>query len=305
MAGRLEGKVAIVTGAGRGIGRAEALLLAQEGAAVVVNDLGGALNGSGQSSCAADAVVVEIRSAGGRAAANYDSVASMDSGERIVKTALDNFGRLDIVVNNAGFLRDRMFHNMTEDEWDSVISVHLKGHFAVSRAAAVVFRERRWGRIINTSSEAGLGNVGQANYSAAKEGIIGLTRTLALELGRYGVTTNAIRPRAGTRMTLNDEIRAQAEKAAKMGKTQFADAMKQLESSKPEYVAPLVVWLCTDDAAHVNGRTFLIGGPTVGLFSEPELVRSMYSPRGFWTVDELLGAMPGIVGDLVNPAPPL
>jgi len=304
MPGRLEGKVAIVTGAGRGIGRGEALLLAQEGAAVVVNDLGGLTDGSGQSSSPADAVVAEIRAAGGRAVANFDSVTTMEGGENIVNTALDNFRRLDIVVNNAGILRDRMIMNMTEEEWDAVVAVHLKGHFTVSRAASVVFREQRSGRIVNTSSEAGLGNMGQANYSAAKEGIVGLTRTLARDLGRYGVTANAIRPRAGTRMTLTDQLRAAGAKAAKLGQTRVADMMAQLESWKPEHVAPLVVWLCTDAAANVNGRTFLIGGPNIGLYSEPEPIRSLYSTKGYWTLDELEAAMPGITADLVNPAPP-
>lgn len=304
MAGRLEGKVAIVTGAGRGIGRAEALLLSQEGVAVVVNDLGGSPDGSGKAASPADDVVAEIRAAGGRAVANYDSVASLAGGESIVNTALDCFGQLDILINNAGILRDRMIYNMSEEEWDSVIAVHLKGHFALSRAASVVFRERRWGRIVNTSSGAGLGNMGQSNYSAAKEGIVGLTRTLALDLGRYGVTVNAIRPLAGTRLTLTDELRAAAEKKAKQGQTRLTEAVRIFEASKPEHIAPLVVWLCTDAAAHVNGRTFAVEGPKVGLYSEPELIRQLYSPSGFWTLDELVGAMPGIAGDLVNPSPP-
>lgn len=304
MAGRLDGKVAIVTGAGRGIGRAEALLLAQEGAAVVVNDLGVAPDGGGTSSSPADQVVEEIRTTGGQAVANHDTVATMDGGQSIVNTALDSFGRLDFLVNNAGILRDRMIFNMTEDEWDVVIAVHLKGHFSLSRAAAVVFREQRSGRIINTSSPSGLGSRGQANYSAAKEGIIGLTRTLALDLGRYGVTVNAIRPSAATRLTLSPELKAAAEKAAKGGQTFMAEALAKLEEWKPEHVAPLVVWLCTDEASNVNGRTFMIAGPTVALYSEPEPVRTLYSSTGSWALDELVAAMPGIVGDLKNPAPP-
>ncbi|TAK34418.1 MAG: SDR family NAD(P)-dependent oxidoreductase [Chloroflexota bacterium] len=304
MAGRLEGKVAVVTGAGRGIGRGEALLLAQEGAAVVVNDIGGATDGTGQSSSPADEVVAEIRAAGGRAVANYDTVATMEGGQRIVQTALGSFGRLDIVVNNAGILRDRMFHNMTEEDWDAVVAVHLKGHFAVSRAAAVIFREQRSGRIVNTSSLSGLGWMGQANYSTVKEGIVGFTRTVARDLGGYGVTVNAIRPGAGTRLTLTDNLRASAGKAAKVGQTELADGLKNLEEWKPEYVAPLVVWLCTDQAAHVNGRIFLVMGPTVALYPEPEPIRTLYNQHGYWTVDELLGAMPGITKDLVNPAPP-
>ena len=213
MAGRLEGKVAIVTGAGRGIGRGEALLLASQGCRVVVNDLGGSTAGEGKDTSPADDVVAEIKRLGGDAAANYDNVASMDGGERMVKQALDTFGRLDILVNNAGILRDRMIFNMSEEEWDIVVAVHMKGHFTATKHAALVFRQQRSGRIICTGSESGLGNMGQGNYAAAKEGIIGLTRTLALDLGRYGVTANAIRPRAGTRLTLTPELRAAMERA--------------------------------------------------------------------------------------------
>jgi NAD(P)-dependent dehydrogenase (short-subunit alcohol dehydrogenase family) len=208
MAGRLEGRVAIVTGAGRGIGRGEALLLAQQGARVIVNDFGGSTGGEGGDASPADDVVKEIKKMGGDAAANYGNVASAEDGEAMVKQALDAFGRLDILVNNAGILRDRMVFNMTEAEWDAVIAVHLKGHFTVTRPASMVFRQQRSGRIVNTSSESGLGNMGQVNYSAAKEGIVGLTRTLALDLGKYGVTANAIRPRAATRLTLSPEMEA-------------------------------------------------------------------------------------------------
>ncbi|MGI8552449.1 MAG: SDR family NAD(P)-dependent oxidoreductase, partial [Dehalococcoidia bacterium] len=183
MADRLQDKVAIVTGAGRGIGRCEALQLAEEGAAVVVNDFGGSTAGEGGSQSPADEVVAEITNYGGRAVANYANVATMEGGESMVKQALDSFGRLDILVNNAGILRDRMIFNMTEEEWDAVIAVHLKGHFTATRYAAAIFRQQRSGRIISTSSESGLGNMGQANYSAAKEGIVGLPHTLARDLG--------------------------------------------------------------------------------------------------------------------------
>jgi 3-oxoacyl-[acyl-carrier protein] reductase len=293
MADRLKGKVAIVTGAGRGIGRGEALLLAEEGAAVVVNDLGGSTAGEGASQSPADEVVAEIERKGGRAVANYDNVAEMAGGENMVKQALDSFGRLDIVVANAGILRDRMVFNMSEAEWDAVIAVHLKGHFAVTKAASVVFRQQRSGRIVMTSSESGLGNMGQANYSAAKEGIVGFMRTVARDLGRYGGTVNAIRPRAASRMTLSDEMKAAAEKTRAAGNaTASTDVVSQLERLQPEYVAPLVVYLCTDAAANVNGRNFLVGGPTIGLFSEPEVMRQIYNPRGFWTLDELDEIMP-------------
>ncbi|MCH7522933.1 MAG: SDR family NAD(P)-dependent oxidoreductase, partial [Chloroflexi bacterium] len=198
----LEGKVAIVTGAGRGIGKALALQMAEEGASVVVNDAGVGPDGVGHDNGPAEQVVAEIKDKGLTAVANYDSVATMDGGDSIIKTALDSFGRLDILVNNAGILRDRMIFNMSEQEWDDVIAVHLKGHFACIKPAAVLMRQQRYGRIINFSSESGLwGNAGQANYGAAKSGIAGLTRVVARDMGRYGVTCNAIAPRAMTRLT--------------------------------------------------------------------------------------------------------
>ncbi|MCH7953969.1 MAG: SDR family NAD(P)-dependent oxidoreductase, partial [Chloroflexi bacterium] len=187
MADRLKDRVAIVTGAGRGIGKGEALLLAAEGAAVIVNDFGGTSAGEGGEKTPAEEVVAEIEKAGGKAAANYANVADFAACEAMVQQAVDTFGRLDIVVNNAGILRDRMIFNMSEEEWDTVLAVHLKGHFNLTRHACVVFRQQRSGVIVNTSSESGLGNRGQANYAAAKEGIVGLTRTTARDMGRYGV----------------------------------------------------------------------------------------------------------------------
>jgi NAD(P)-dependent dehydrogenase (short-subunit alcohol dehydrogenase family) len=295
----LKGRVAIVTGAGRGIGRGEALLLAQEGAAVLINDFGGSSGGEGGEKGPADEVADEIKAAGGQAAANYGNIASFQTGEDLVKQAIDTFGRLDIVVNNAGILRDRMVFNMSEEEWDAVIAVHLKGHFNLTRAACVVFRQQRSGVIVNTSSESGLGNRGQANYSAAKEGIIGLTRTVARDMGRYNVRCNAIRPRAATRLTISDDMREAAERggAAGMG----MDALKAFEKANPpEAIAPLVVWLCTDEAANINGRNFLVAGNQIGLYSEPAIVADIRSDHG-WTVDELSDLMPKqVTKDLTN-----
>lgn len=306
MAGRLEGKVAIVTGAGRGIGRGEALLLAAEGCRVVVNDFGGSPDGEGGAQTPADEVVEDIKKAGGEAAANYGNVSSMADGEALVKQALDTFGRLDILVNNAGILRDRMVFNMTEAEWDAVIAVHLKGHFTVTRPASMVFRQQRSGRIVNTSSESGLGNMGQANYSAAKEGIVGLTRTLALDLGRYGVTANAIRPRAATRLTMSDELREAMERARQAGTTEStpgSDVMAQMETLKPELVAPLVVYLCTDAAGNINGRDFIVGGSEISLCSIPDKERTIYRDGG-WDLDSLEAVFPAAIGNsLRNPMP--
>ena len=311
MAGRLEGKVAIVTGAGRGIGRGEALLLAEEGAKVVVNDLGGSEAGEGADARPADEVVAEIAAAGGEAVANYDSVATMEGGERIVQTAIDAFGRLDILINNAGILRDRMVFNMTEAEWDSVIDVHLKGHFTTTKFASLVFRQQRSGRIVNTSSESGLGNMGQANYAAAKEGIVGLTRTCALDLGRYGVTVNAIRPRAGTRLTLLPELREamQRARASRQGgdsrgeETGAEQAVSQIDALAPEMVAPLVVYLCTDSAANVNGRDFVVGGDEVSLMTMPTKQATIHREGG-WDLASLERVFPRVIGaEVTNPAP--
>ena len=300
MGDRLKGKVAIVTGAGRGIGRGEALALAAEGAKVVVNDLGGAADGTGADKSPADEVVAEIKKMGGEAVANYDSVATMEGGEKIIKAAIDTFGRLDILVNNAGVLRDRMVFNMTEEEWDTVINVHLKGHFACTKPACVIFRQQRSGRIINTSSTSGLGNMGQANYAAAKEGIVGLTRTVARDMGRYGITCNAIRPAAGTRLTLSPEMEAARQKreAAGMG------GPPRIEIPPPEAIAPFVVFLCTDEAANINGCTFQVRGGEVDLMTDPVVVRSIHKV-GTWTVDELCKLAPqSLAAGLVNPMPP-
>ena len=262
MSGVCEGRVVIVTGAGRGIGRGHALEFARQGAAGVVNDIGAALDGTGGSASPAREVADEIVAAGGAAVDNGDDVADWDGAHRLVQTALDAFGRLDVVVNNAGFVRDRMFASSGEDEWDAVVRVHLKGHFAVSRAAAAHWRDQAKAgaavdaRIVNTSSGAGLlGSVGQSAYSAAKAGIAALTLVQAAELGRYGVTANAIAPAARTRMT---ETVFAATMAAPDDPAAF-DAMA------PDNVAPLVVWLGSAQSAHVTGRVFEVEGGTVSV----------------------------------------
>lgn len=308
MAARLEGKVAIVTGAGRGIGRGEALLLAEQGARVVVNDFGGSAAGDGGDATPAEEVVAEIKKMGGEAVANYGNVASMDDGEAMVKQALDTFGRLDILVNNAGILRDRIIFNMTEAEWDAVVAVHLKGHFTATRFASMVFRQQRSGRIVNTGSESGMGNLGQANYAAAKEGIIGLTRTLALDLGKYGVTANAIRPRAATRLTLSPEMEAARKKRAEVAGSGEADnaaqdAISRIDQMRPELVAPLVVMLCLDEASNVNGRDFIVGGNEISLVSLPKAEKTIIKEGG-WDLESLVQAFPSTLGrDVVNPKP--
>jgi NAD(P)-dependent dehydrogenase (short-subunit alcohol dehydrogenase family) len=301
---RLKGKVAVVTGAGRGIGRAHALALAAEGAKVVVNDLGGATDGTGADRAPADEVVAEIKKMGGEAVANYDSVATSQGGENIIKTAVDSFGRLDILVNNAGVLRERMVFNIPDEDWDTVLKVHLYGHFYCTRPACRIFRQQRSGRIINTSSEAGLGNMGQASYSAAKEGIIGFTRTVARDMGRYGATCNSIRPRAATRLLITPELKAAWEKRAEAGISAGPAPWEEMERLRPEDVSAFMVFLCTDEAANINGCTFLVSSGEIHLYSEPQPNRSIYT-RGPWTVDELCELVPkSLAKDLVNPSPP-
>ncbi len=294
----LEGKVAVVTGSGRGIGRGEAIALAAAGAKVVVNDAGVATDGTGAAKTPADEVVSEIKNAGGIAVASYGNVATMEGAQEIIKAAIDAFGAIHILVNNAGILRDRMIHNMTPEEWDAVMKVHLYGHFYCTRAAVPLMREQKWGRIINTSSTSGLGSLGQANYSAAKEGIVGLTRTVALDVGRYGITCNALRPGAATRMTLSDEVKA---KLVRTGQTEM---LKYLETMHPDDVAPLVVYLASDKAANINGCVFKVWGGEIGIYPHPEAAKTIIK-EGRWTIDELLRVMPNTVAQgLVNPAPP-
>lgn len=299
---RLEGKVAAVTGAGRGIGKGIAMLMAEEGAKVVVNDIGGGPDGKGSDRSPADAVVDEIKAMGGEAVSNFDTVATAEGGDRIVQCAMDSFGGLDILVTNAGILRDRMVFNMTDEEWDDVLKVHLYGTFYCVRPACRIFRAQKGGRIITFSSESGLGSLGQSNYSAAKEGIIGFTRTVAMDMGKYGVTCNSIRPRAGTRLTLTDELRAAMEKKRSAGLDSVGSGL-ELAELLPEDVAPFVVFLTLDEAAEINGYDFVVGGGMIGVFSQPEISKLNYKP-GRWTVNELVQIMPATLAkDLKNPVP--
>jgi NAD(P)-dependent dehydrogenase (short-subunit alcohol dehydrogenase family) len=279
----LEGKVAIVTGAGRGIGREHALALAEAGASVMVNDLGGALSGEGHDDTPAKQVVAEIEASGGQAAANGENVADFEGAERLVRQAIDDFGRLDILVNNAGILRDRMIVNMTEQEWDAVIAVHLKGHFAPTRHAAAYWRERSkagdavLGRVINTSSPSGVfGNIGQANYGAAKAGIAGFTVIVAQELGRYGVTVNCLAPNARTRMT---------EDTFDMGAP--AEGFDPLD---PSNMSPLVVALCADEAQSITGQVFHVWGGAINAL-QGWTSGELFASDEKWNADALLGEL--------------
>ena len=254
MGHRFKDRVAIVTGAGRGIGRAEAIALAQEGAKVVVNDLGGGRDGTGAPVASpADEVVAEIKKAGGQAVASYDSVATAEGGENIVKTAVNTYGRLDILVNNAGVLRDKMIFSMTEEDWDIVLKVHLYGHFHTTRPACAIFREQRSGRIINISSVAGLmGNAGQTNYAASKAGLLGYTKALAREVAGRNITVNAVAPgRIDTPMihTVSDEEN-----------TAFAQRTPLGRLGTPQDVAGAVVFLASDEASFITGEILDVNG---------------------------------------------
>jgi len=278
--GLLDGKVAIVTGAGGGIGREHALALAKQGAAVVVNDLGGARDGAGGGSHnMADAVVAEIRQAGGEAVANYDSVASVEGGRNVLETALGAFEKVDVVVNNAGILRDKSFANTTEEMWDIVVEVHLKGTYCVTHAVYSHMKERgQGGVIINTSSTSGLnGNFGQSNYGAAKAGIAGMSRCLAIEGQRYGIRVNILAPVAHSRLT--GDLPG------------FRDEAMKLKMA-PRLVSPLVTYLASDLAKDVTGRTFFVGG---GRIAEMKMVThegiTKSDDAGLWTPEEIAAQM--------------
>ncbi len=279
----LKDKVAVVTGAARGIGREIALLMARHGARVVVNDYGGSEAGQGSAKAPADEVVGAIKAAGGEAVGNYDSVATMAGGQRIVQTALDAFKRIDIVVNNAGILRDRMVFNMTEEEWDAVINTHLKGSFAVTRAAAPLMREQRSGRFINMTSTSGLvGNVGQANYAAAKLGIVGLTKVVALDMARYNVTANCISPFAWTRMIGTIPTETAVQKAR----------VEKIKKMSPAHIAPLAAFLGSDQAKDITGQVFGVRGKEIMLFGHMRPIMRVHHGEG-WTVDRIAEMFPG------------
>lgn len=282
----LDGRVAVVTGAGRGIGREEALLLAKNGAKVVVNDLGGSFDGTGADSSPAQQVVDEIKALGGEAVANFESVTDFDGAKRIVESAIAAFGKLNILVNNAGILRDRMIFNMSEDEWDAVLNVHLKGSFNCARHACEYWREQHKqgtvlnGRMINTSSDAGLlGSPGQPNYGPAKAALATLAIIVDREMQKYGVTANAIAPLARTRMTVDATPQTAPLMAGpdKAGEHDYFD---------PAHIAPLVTWLASEDAASVHGEVFRVGGGCVWLMQGWHSVGTV-KKRGTWDAAEL------------------
>ncbi|MEK7872502.1 MAG: SDR family oxidoreductase [Chloroflexota bacterium] len=291
----LRGKTAIVTGGGRGIGRAIALALADHGARVLVNDLGCAMDGAGASPIPATEVVEEIRRRGGEALPNFDDVAVMGNAARLVRQALDAWGRLDTIVTCAGILRESSIFDTTESEWDAVLNAHLKGTFACLKHAAIVMRQQRSGSIITVTSASGLyGNPRHgAHYPAAKAAVIGLTKVAARDMGRYGVRVNAVAPSAATRMTLSPEaLKAREGRAARAAQARpRAWAQPSPEELDPEDTTPLFVYLASDAAAHINGQIFHVAGDVISLISQPRPVKTIVK-SGVWTLDELDAVMP-------------
>jgi len=273
----LKDRVAVITGSGRGIGMEMAKLMAGYGAKVVVNDPGGDEKGEGVEKRIADLVVDQIKEAGGIAVANYDSVATMEGAKNIIDTAVNNFGQIDILVNNAGILRDRMIFNMSEQEWDSVLNVHLKGSFATIRAATPLMRQQRYGRIINLTSTTGIiGNIGQANYGAAKAAIAGLSKCVAIDMAKYNVTVNAIAPFAWTRMigTISTDSPTDARR------------VELLKKMNPAQIAPLAAYLASEAAGDVTGQIFGVRANEIFLFSQIRPIRSVHNDSG-WTVEKI------------------
>lgn len=286
----LRGQSIVVTGAGRGIGRSIALALAHYGANVVVNDIGTSLSGDGQSAGPADEVVDEIKRLGGNAIANTNNIASMDEASELVESAVKTFGRIDGIVNNAGILRDRMFHRMSTDDFDAVLKVHLYGSYNVSRAAAPYFKEQQSGSLVHMTSGAGLiGNIGQTNYSVAKLGIVALSRAIALDMQRYGVRSNCIAPTAWSRMVASIPTDTPEQKAL---------AEKREKLMAPEKIAPLVVYLLSDDAKDVSGQIFGVRANEIIVYSQPRPIRSVHRADG-WTPQQIgQYAMPGLKSSL-------
>ena len=282
----LEGKVAVVTGSGRGIGRGIALALAREGAKVVINDVGCDVDGRGGADDPAQQVFNEIKALGSDAVPNYDSVSDFNAAANIIKTAVDKFGRIDILVNNAGIVRDRSIAKMTEEDFDAVLAVHLKGTFNCGRHAIPLMREQGYGRIINITSSAGLrGNFGQSNYGAAKAGIMGLTLVWAIELDKYGITVNAMAPSGMTRM---------------IGTIPGMEGNDPPPEMNPELNGPLIAYLASEKAAHVNGQIFGRRGYGYTIFQQPRPIAMMYKPGGL-TADEIAANFDGVFLEHLQP----
>ena len=300
MGNRLKDRVAAVTGSGQGIGRAIAIALAGEGARVVTNN-----RRPGTAGGDAETTAKEIRDMGGQAVPFFGNVSEFAVAEKLVQTVVDSFGRMDILVNNAGADAPRMVWNMTEEDWDRCVDSFLKGSFNCARFACGIMREQGWGRIINTTSTAWLGTVGHCNYGAAKAGLVGLTRAVAREMGRYGVTCNAYAPTAATRFTLSEEIVAGFKKRYEAGLLTKERYEELTNPPSPETVTPFIVYLCTNEAADINGQVFDVTGGSIAIYSEPVRKKSIVKQEGLWTVEELIGLVPKVLLEgYKNPAPP-
>ena len=304
MGNRLEGKVAVVNGGGRGIGKGIAKLLATEGASVIVNDKGTEVDGSGESRTPADSVVEEIQSSGGTASANYADVSSMDGGESLIQSAVDTYGGLDVLVNSAGSLRDRMIYQMTPNDFDSVMKNNAKSAFTTTKFAAILFRQQRSGRIVNMVADSGLGDVGRSNYAAATEAIIGLTRTTAKDLGKYGITANAISALAETRLFAgsveerrlsNVQSPTRDERAGIGPSPEIQKWEGEGYSDHPDNVAPLAVYLCTYASPNINGYVLGARGGSLYVYSNPE-IEKIVNKWGNFTMEEMDSLFPKMMG---------
>ena len=304
MGNRLEGKVAVVSGGGRGIGKGIAKLLATEGASVIVNDKGTEVDGSGESRTPADSVVEEIQSSGGTASANYADVSSMDGGESLIQSAVDTYGGLDVLVNSAGSLRDRMIYQMTPNDFDSVMKNNAKSAFTTTKFAAILFRQQRSGRIVNMVADSGLGDVGRSNYAAATEAIIGLTRTTAKDLGKYGITANTISALAETRLFAgsveerrlsNVQSPTRDERAGIGPSPEIQKWGGEGYSDHPDNVAPLAVYLCTYASPNINGYVLGARGGSLYVYSNPE-IEKIVNKWGNFTMEEMDSLFPKMMG---------
>jgi 3-oxoacyl-[acyl-carrier protein] reductase len=296
---RLKGKVAIVTGSGQGIGNAIAIAFAKEGAKLVTNN-----RRLGTSGGDAETTAKQIIDLGGQAVPFFGSIDNFETAGKLVQTAVDNFGRLDILVNNAGADAPHMVWNMTEEEWDLSVDSYLKGTFNCCRFACGLMREQKWGRIINTTSTAWLGAVGHCNYGAAKAGIVGLTRNIAREIGRYGVTCNAYAPTASTRFSASPEIQEAFKKRYEKG-LMTKERLEELTNlPDPETLTPFLIYLCTNEAADINGQVFDVTGGNIAIYSEPVRAKSIDKNEGLWTIEELIELVPKVLLEgYKNPAP--